>query len=226
MSPMNEQLVRPTRVVIVEDHTMIADGLVAAFAVHDDIEVVGRSRTAAGVAELAVRVEADVVLLDFRLPDGEAPEVLVQLRSVLPDVKVVVVSAASDYRSVIRALEAGASGYLLKDQDIDELVAAVRTVRAGGQALAPALVPKLVSRLAEAPGSAQSLTRREIEVLQLLADGCSTKQLAETLGLSLNTVRNHVQSAINRLGAHSKLEAVSIAIRQGLISAPDTMVPS
>jgi DNA-binding NarL/FixJ family response regulator len=226
MSPMNEQLVRPTRVVIVEDHTMIADGLVAAFAVHDDIEVVGRSRTAAGVADLAVQVEADVVLLDFRLPDGEAPEVLVQLKAALPDVKVVIVSAASDYRSVIRALEAGASGYMLKDQDIDELVAAVRTVRAGGQALAPALVPKLVSRLAEAPGSAQSLTRREIEVLQLLADGCSTKQLAETLGLSLNTVRNHVQSAINRLGAHSKLEAVSIAIRQGLISAPDTTVPS
>ncbi len=226
MSPMNEQLVRPTRVVIVEDHTMIADGLVAAFAAHDDIEVVGRSRTAAGVTELAVEVEADVVLLDFRLPDGEAPEVLVQLKATLPDVKVVIVSAASDYRSVIRALEAGASGYMLKDQDIDELVTAVRTVRAGGQALAPALVPKLVSRLAEAPGSAQSLTRREIEVLQLLADGCSTKQLAETLGLSLNTVRNHVQSAINRLGAHSKLEAVSIAIRQGLISAPDTTVPS
>lgn len=226
MSPMNEQVVRPTRVVIVEDHTMIADGLVAAFAAHDDIEVVGRSRTAAGVTELAVEVEADVVLLDFRLPDGEAPEVLVHLRAALPDVKVVIVSAASDYRSVIRALEAGASGYMLKDQDIDELVAAVRTVRAGGQALAPSLVPKLVSRLAEVPGSAQSLTRREIEVLQLLADGCSTKQLAESLGLSLNTVRNHVQSAINRLGAHSKLEAVSIAIRQGLISAPDTTVPS
>lgn len=226
MSPMNEHLVRPTRVVIVEDHTMIADGLVAAFATHDDIEVVGRSRTAAGVTELAVEVEAEVVLLDFRLPDGEAPEVLVQLKARLPDVKVVIVSAASDYRSVIRALEAGASGYMLKDQDIDELVAAVRTVRAGGQALAPALVPKLVSRLAEVPGSAQSLTRREIEVLQLLADGCSTKQLAEALGLSLNTVRNHVQSAINRLGAHSKLEAVSIAIRQGLISAPDTTVPS
>jgi DNA-binding NarL/FixJ family response regulator len=223
---MDGQRVTPTRVVIVEDHTMIADGLVAAFAVHDDIEVVGRSRTAAGVADLAVEVAAEVVLLDFRLPDGEAPEVLAQLRSVLPDVKVVIVSAASDYRSVIRALEAGASGYMLKDQDIDELVAAVRTVRAGGQALAPALVPKLVSRLAEAPGSAQSLTRREIEVLQLLAEGCSTKQLAETLGLSLNTVRNHVQSAINRLGAHSKLEAVSIAIRQGLISAPDTSVPS
>jgi DNA-binding NarL/FixJ family response regulator len=223
---MNERQVRPTRVVIVEDHTMIADGLVAAFAVHDDIEVVGRSRTAAGVADLAVAVEADVVLLDFRLPDGEAPEVLVQLLAARPEVKVVIVSAASDYRSVIRALEAGASGYMLKDQDIDELVAAVRTVRAGGQALAPALVPKLVSRLAEAPGSAQSLTRREIEVLQLLADGCSTKQLAETLGLSLNTVRNHVQSAINRLGAHSKLEAVSVAIRQGVISAPDTTVPS
>lgn len=226
MSPMNGKPVTPTRVVIVEDHTMIADGLVAALAAHDDIEVVGRSRTAAGVADLAVRVSAEVVLLDFRLPDGEAPEVLQELRSVLPDVKVVIVSAASDYRSVIRALEAGASGYMLKDQDIDELVAAVRTVRAGGQALAPSLVPKLVSRLAEAPGSAQSLTRREIEVLQLLADGCSTKQLAENLGLSLNTVRNHVQSAINRLGAHSKLEAVSIAIRQGLISAPDTSVPS
>lgn len=213
-----------TRVVIVEDHTMIADSLAAALDAHDDIQIVGRSRQAAGVCELVVSVDAEIVLLDFRLPDGEAPDVLTALRAVRPDVRVIVVSAASDYRSVIRALEAGAAGYLLKDQDLDELVAAVRTVRAGGQALAPALVPKLVSQLAEAPGSAQNLSRREVEVLQLLADGCSTKQLADTLGLSVNTVRNHVQSAINRLGAHSKLEAVSIAIRQGLISAPESPV--
>lgn len=200
---------------------MIADGLVAALSQHDDIEVVGRSRQAVGAAELVAATEADVVLLDFRLPDGEAPEVLEQVRRLRPAARVIVVSAASDYRSVIRALEAGAAGYLLKDQDLDDLVAAVRTVRSGGQALAPALLPHLVSRLAEAPGSAQNLTRREVEVLQLLAEGCSTKQLADTLGLSLNTVRNHVQSAISRLGAHSKLEAVSIAIRQGLISPPD-----
>lgn len=213
-----------TRVVIVEDHTMIADGLAAALGAHPDIDVVGRSRQAVGAAELVAETEADVVLLDFRLPDGEAPDVLARVHELRATARVIVVSAASDYRTVMRALEAGAAGYLLKDQDIDELVAAVRVVRSGGQALAPSLLPKLMTRLTEAPGSAQNLSRREIEVLQLLADGCSTKQLADTLALSLNKVRNHVQSAINKLGAHSKLEAVSIAIRQGLISAPDSTV--
>lgn len=205
---------------------MIAESFAAVLAAEQDLEVVGVTRRALDAPGLAQRLAVDVVLLDFRLPDGEAPDVIPMIAMARPEARVIVVSAASDYRSVIRALEAGAAGYLLKDQDLQDLVAAVRVVRSGGQALAPSLVPALVSRIAETPGSSQRLTRREIEVLQHLAFGRSTRELADELGLSVNTVRNHVQSAINRLGAHSKLEAVALAIRQGLIRSPESLAPS
>ncbi len=146
---------------------------------------------------------------------------LEEVRRLRPEARVIVVSAASDYRSVIRALEAGAAGYPPEGPGPRRPRRRCPHGPRRWSALAPALLPHLVSRLAEAPGSAQNLSRREVEVLQLLAEGCSTKQPRGDPGLSLNTVRNHVQSAISRLGAHSKLEAVSIAIRQGLISPPD-----
>ena len=131
-------------------------------------------------------------------------------------------SAASDYRSVVRAIEAGATGYLLKDQPINDLVQGIRRANAGETVVAPSLVPRLLARITPTAAPAAKLSRREIEVLQLLADGASTAELASRLNLSVNTVRNHVQNILTRLGAHSKLEAVSIALREGVIKPPET----
>ena len=160
-----------------------------------------------------------VVVLDDNLPDGDAPEGITALREARPDTAILVLSAIADYHAVVRTLEAGADGYLLKDQTMDELVDAVRSVSKGGRPLAPRLVSALVTRLTRTTTPAQQLSRREIEVLRLLAQGLSTAELSVQMQLSINTVRNHVQKAIRRLGAHSKLEAVAIAQREGIVSS-------
>jgi DNA-binding NarL/FixJ family response regulator len=211
-----------TGVLIIEDHAMIAEGLRVALERVGDMRVLGIAGTMADGARLTQETHPDVVVMDFRLPDGEAPTGIGTVHAIEPDARVLVISAMSDFRSVIRALEAGASGYLLKDQPIDDLVAAIRTVRRGEQALAPSLVPKLIARLGPAAPSANRLSRREIEILQLMTDGVSTADMAKRLNLSVNTVRNHVQSVLTRLGAHSKLEAVSIAMREGIVKPPDS----
>ena len=210
------------RVVIIEDHVMMAQGLLAALRDVADIEVVGLAGTLAEGELLAARETPDVLVTDFRLPDGDAPEAIARLARKVPGVRILVVSAMNDYRSVVRAVEAGAAGYLLKDQLFDELVAGIRAVHDGERAIAPSLVPTLLGQIAPSGGVGARLTRRELEVLQLMAQGLSNAEVATRLELSLNTVRNHIQSVISRLGAHSKLEAVTIGLRQGIIKPPDT----
>lgn len=210
----------PTSVVLVEDHQMIAESMRVAIEQTGAMRIAGVGRTLAEGEQLVRSERPDVAVVDFRLPDGEATQAIGTYLSIHPPLRVMVVSATADSRSVVGALEAGASGYMLKDQTLDELIAAIRLVASGGQALAPALVPLLVAQITQPPPTTQRLSPREIEVLQLLAEGLSTTELSKRLHVSVNTVRNHVQNVISRLGAHSKLEAVSIALRDGLIEPP------
>jgi DNA-binding NarL/FixJ family response regulator len=214
--------VTPMSVVLVEDHQMIAESMRMAIEQSGGMRVAGVGRTLAEGAQLVRSERPDVAVLDFRLPDGEASQVIAEYLTIHPPLRVMIVSATADSRSVVGALEAGASGYMLKDQTLEELIAAIRLVASGGQALAPALVPLLVAQIAQPPATSQRLSPREIEVLQLLAEGMSTTDLSKRLHVSVNTVRNHVQNVISRLGAHSKLEAVSIALRDGLIEPPQS----
>ena len=204
-------------VLIVEDHMMVAEALRIALDNIADLAVLAIAPTVAAGVEMSVTLQPDVILLDFTLPDGDAPAAVPRFLESRPGVPVLVISAASDYSSVVRTLEAGASGFLIKDQAMSDLVSGVRAVHRGERALAPQLVATLMTRLTGNAPAKFTLTRREIDVLRLLADGASTLELSRELGLTVNTVRNHVQSAIRRLGAHSKLEAVSIAKREGLI---------
>jgi DNA-binding NarL/FixJ family response regulator len=220
-SGQNGSVPAPTRVLIVEDHAMIAQGLKAALEDLDDLDVVGLASTVNDAERMAGRLDPDVVVLDYRLPDGEAPEAIRRLAVARPAARVLVLTAASDQRSVLRAIEAGAAGYLLKDQPLGDLVAGIRAVREGNTAVSPAVLPELLARLRSAPAGPAHLTAREIEVLQLLADGRTNADVARQLHLSVNTVRNHVQRILNALDAHSKLEAVSIAMREGVIKPPD-----
>ncbi|MGZ4765489.1 MAG: response regulator [Ilumatobacteraceae bacterium] len=202
---------------IIEDHVMVSQALKIALSAQPDIEVVGTAPTLHEGVAFVAKLRPAVVVLDYNLPDGEAPDGIPAIRAACEGTAILVLSAVSDYHTVVRTLEAGADGYLLKDQTMDELVDAVRSVSNGGRPLAPRLVSALVSRLARTTTPAQQLSRREIQVLGLLAQGLSTSELATRLELSINTVRNHVQKAIRRLGAHSKLEAVAIAQREGII---------
>ncbi len=205
-------------VAIIEDHVMVSEALQMALATHPDIEVVGAATTLGEGAALVRRQRPNVVVLDYNLPDGEAPDGIAGIHAACDETAIIVLSAMSDYHTVVRTLEAGANGYLLKDQTMDDLVQAVRSVSNGGRPLAPQLVSALVSRLTRTTTPAHHLSRREIEVLRYLAEGLSTAELSMRMHLSINTVRNHVQNAIRRLGAHSKLEAVAIAQREGIIS--------
>jgi DNA-binding NarL/FixJ family response regulator len=211
----------PTEVIalaIIEDHVMVSQGLQLALASQSDFEVVGTAATLHDGVELVERTQPSVVLLDGQLPDGRAIDGIERILRVAPQCAVLVLSPTADYHTVVRALEAGAAGYLLKDQRLEELFDAVRLAQSGGRPLAPQLVSTLVNVLGGSGEPRRQLSRREIEVLRYLAEGLSTADVCDRMQLSVNTVRNHVQSAIRRLGAHSKLEAVAIAQREGIIS--------
>ncbi|MBI4885046.1 MAG: response regulator transcription factor [Actinobacteria bacterium] len=207
-------------VVIIEHHRMVLEGLQLALNQHPAIELVGASTNLAFGLELIKVQQPAVVLLDFDLPEIAAAEGVAAIRSTGADVRIIVVSPLCDFDAVVRTLDAGADGYLLKQQNVLELAEAICTAHGGGRPLAPKLVSALVARASRNSRPAHHLSRREIEVLRHLAEGRSTDQVGEAMHLSLNTVRNHVQSAIRRLGAHSKLEAVAIAQRESIIAGP------
>jgi DNA-binding NarL/FixJ family response regulator len=206
------------RVVVVDDHEMFAQGLTAVLGADPTIEVVGTAGSVeAGVA--AVRMHSpDVVLMDYELPDGDGAAATQRIKAEVPDTQVVMVTSFDDEGILVRAIEAGCSGFITKHKAIQEVAAAVRAAHAGEALISPSLLARLLPKLRQNPrGLGSDLTAREVEVLKLLAAGVSNQQIAEELVLSLHTVRNHVQNVITKLGAHSKLEAVATAVREGLI---------
>jgi two-component system, NarL family, nitrate/nitrite response regulator NarL len=210
----------PARVVIVEDHVMMAEGLRTAVNQAEDLDVVGLASSFHAALALVTELRPDVVVLDHPLPDAEAPDAVARLRAAVPGIRVLVISALADHRSVVQALESGADGYLLKDEPVEVLARGIRTVLRGDRALSPALLTNLLTRLVRADGPSDRLSQRQEDVLQCLADGMTTDEIVRALALSHNTVRNHIQRILTRLGAHSKLEAVTIALREGLVRPP------
>lgn len=217
LPPATEQ--RQIRVLIVEDHRMFAQALRAALDETDDIAVTAAEATARAGVEAARTTQPDVVLMDYRLPDGDGVDAARQIKADRPDTKVVMLTAASDDMVLRQAIQAGCSGYLTKDHTVDELILAVRAAHNGEALISPAMLSRLLDRLSDRSRPGSDLTARETEVLRLLADGLSNQAIAKQLDIRLATVRNHVQSVIEKLHAHSKLEAVAVALRQGLIQS-------
>ena len=209
---------RQIRVVIVEDHRMFAQALSAALDEADDIAVTAAVGTTREGIEAAHTTQPDVVLMDYRLPDGDGVEAARRIKAAHPDIKVVMLTAASDDSVLSQAIQAGCSGYLTKDHTVDELVLAVRAAYNGEALISPAMLSRLLERLSDRSRPGADLTSRETEVLRLLAEGLSNQAIAAQLDIRLATVRNHVQSVIEKLHAHSKLEAVAVAMRMGLIN--------
>ena len=209
------------RVVIVDDHQMFAQGLEVILGADPSIEVVA---TAGSVEEgtAAVRLHSpDVVLMDYELPDGDGAQATLRIKEEKPETQVVMVTSFDDEGVLVRAIEAGCSGFITKHKAIQEVASAVRAASAGEALISPSMLARLLPRLRHNPrGLGTDLTPREMETLQLLAQGMSNQQMAEKLVLSLHTVRNHVQNVITKMGAHSKLEAVATAVREGIIRHP------
>lgn len=203
---------------MVDDHEMFAQGLTAVLGADPSIEVVATAGTVeAGMAAIRLHTP-DVVLMDYELPDGDGASATERIKVEAPEAQIVMVTSFDDEGILVRAIEAGASGFITKHKAIQEVAAAVRAAHAGEALISPSMLARLLPKLRQNPrGVGADLTAREVEVLKLLAAGVSNQQIAEELVLSLHTVRNHVQNVITKLGAHSKLEAVATAVREGLI---------
>jgi DNA-binding NarL/FixJ family response regulator len=211
----------PVRVLIVDDHEALAMCLGQVLDAEPDLKTVGVAGTLARATSMLPQVQPDVVLLDHRLPDGDGVAAIGELLAIRPGVKIVVLTASAADHVLVAAIEAGASGFLSKTRGLQEVTAAVRAAASGEAVISPELLARLLPRLSRGPGGGKGgqhdLTERERDVLGLLADGLSNAAIGERLFISVHTVRNHISNLSHKLGAHSKLEALSIAVREGVL---------
>jgi DNA-binding NarL/FixJ family response regulator len=209
------------RVLVVDDHQIFAESLVRLLERSQRLEVVGTAGTVATAVALAVRCNPDVVLMDFTLPDGDGDTAAAQIKTLMPAVGVIMLTACTGDAALVRAIAAGCSGFVRKDDAVDTLLAAIVAAHEGEMIDHPADLASLLRQLKPTDrGLGGDITPREREILELTASGLINKQIARHLGLRLNTVRNHSQSILQKLQAHSRLEAVATAVREGIISYP------
>lgn len=210
-----------TRVLVVDDHEMVAESLVRVLSEDPSIDVVAAVGTKEEAVEAVPRLAVDVAVVDYNLPDGDGIGLASELRQMAPDVAVLLLTGMANERVLVRAIEAGCAGFVTKDRAVSELVTAIRVVAGGDTWVPESLIAQLLPALQRnRRGVGGDLTPREIEILRLAAEGLANAVIAERLYLSVNTVRNHIQNAIAKLDAHSKLEAVAIAVREGIIAYP------
>ena len=206
------------RVLIVDDHDVLASALAQALDVEPDIISVGVAGTLERARSMVASTAPDVLLLDHRLPDGDGVDAIPELRALRPSMAVIVLTASAAEHVMVTAIEAGVSGFLSKTRSLTEVTSAVRAAAVGEAVISPEMLARLLPRLNRTgPVGRQTLTEREREVLGLLSEGLTNAGIAGRLVVSVHTVRNHVANLSAKLGARSKLEALSIAVREGLL---------
>lgn len=203
------------RVVVVDDHRMFLDSIVRLLSDEHDLAVTGVATSGAELLGELEQSRPDVVVLDYQLPDVDGGEVATELRTRMPSAKVIMLTGHQDVSAARAAFESGCAAYLTKDRSAAELVDIVRAAHDGRAVIPDPIMAAVAASLEQRPSPA--LSAREREVLALLAEGAGTDAIAERLFISRNTVRAHVQRVISKLGAHSKLEAVAVARRHGLV---------
>jgi DNA-binding NarL/FixJ family response regulator len=209
------------RIVVVDDHPIVRQGLVATLDDETDFQVVGAASSAEEAVTLVGQQRPDLVLLDLELPGMSGVEAIPRLCEASPSTHVLVFTAYDTDERVLSAVRAGAGGYLLKGAAVTEITSAIRAVAGGGTALAPSAAAKLADAV-RAPRGAGPLTAREREVLRLVAQGFPGKQIAGALGISERTVKFHTASLIRKLGADNRAQAVALAAQRGLLEPPST----
>lgn len=208
------------RVLIVDDHQMFASSLAQALQAEDDLIVVGLAASIQAAQDQVAANAPDVVLLDHRLPDGDGVGAIPSLHRLRPSAQVIMLTATTSDRVLVAAMEAGAAGFIAKTQQIDDVIDGVRAAAQGESVVSSKLLSRLLPRLhRQSPASGTTLTEREREILDLLAEGLVNADIAGRLSLSVHTVRNHVANLSAKLGAHSKLEVLAIAVRDGLVDS-------
>jgi DNA-binding NarL/FixJ family response regulator len=203
------------RLLIADDHPIVRDGLRGMFAGDPDFEVLGEAGDGAQAVELARALDPDVILMDLRMPRMDGVAAIKELARLGIAARVLVLTTYDTDRDVLPAIEAGATGYLLKDTGRDELVRAVRTAARGEAVLSPSVATRLLGQV-RAP--ADPLSARELEVLQLIAGGATNREVATRLFISEATVKSHVLHIYTKLGVNDRAAAVAVAFRRGLLT--------
>lgn len=214
------------RVLLVDDQRLMRDGMKTLLSLEDDLEVVGEAGNGLEGVQQAVALRPDVVLMDIRMPGMNGVEATREIRRILPETRVLILTTFDDDDLVMDALLEGAAGYLTKDLPAEQIAAAVRQVCSGGVVMPPPIAAKVVSELArrrqaspaaskESAAALEQLTDREREVLHLLGQGLSNKEISEALFITEGTVKNHVSSVIEKLGLRDRTQAALWAVRHG-----------
>lgn len=208
----------PTRVLIVEDHRVVAEGLAALINDQPDMTVVGNVGSVSETVQAATQLDPDVVLLDFRLPDGTGPDAASAIRAIRPAAKMIFLTREDTDAARFAAVQSGASAFLHKSRAAAEVVAAIRDVARGKMLITPRTIAALIGKRRAIEAQLDRLTPREKEVLRLMAEGLPSRSIAAELGISYTTVRTHIRSLGSKLAVHSKLEAIVKARELGLIN--------
>jgi two-component system response regulator DevR len=216
--PRSDGNEEPTRVLIVEDHRVVAEGLAALINAQADMEVVGNIGTVAECENAATEINPDVALLDFRLPDGSGPDAAAAIRTARPGTKMIFLTREDSDAARFAAVQSGASAFIHKSKAAAEVVAAIRDVARGKMLITPRTIAALLGKRRAIEAQLERLTPREREVLRLMAQGLPSRQIAAQLGISYTTVRTHIRGLGSKLAVHSKLEAIVKARELGLIN--------
>jgi DNA-binding NarL/FixJ family response regulator len=205
------------RILIADDHSVVRQGLRMFLALDSELEVVGEATNGAEALRMAHELKPDVVLMDLLMPVMDGIAATRAIRRELPDTEVIALTSVLEDKAIFGAVQAGAIGYLLKDTQADELCRSIKSAAAGQVQLSPQVATRLMHRVS-APESPEPLTDRETEVLKLLAQGKSNKEIAAALVIGEKTVKTHVSNILGKLGVPSRTQAALFAVRTGLVS--------
>ena len=218
----------PIRVLLVDDHAMVRRGMRDFLSLHDDLEIVGEAADGAAAIEQAAALCPDVVVMDLLMPGVDGIDATARIKAANPDVEIVAITSFVEEARIVAALEAGASGFLLKDAEADELAAAIRAAASGEVHLDPAVAGIVARRMRNRAGGGAggaadqggdalgSLTARERDVLGAVARGLSNRAIADELGITERTARTHVSNILAKLGLASRTQAALLAVQHGL----------
>jgi DNA-binding NarL/FixJ family response regulator len=202
----------PIRILIVDDHAMVRFALSEAIQRHSDLTLVGEAQNGRSAVALYRKLRPDVVTMDFKLPDQDGDQVVAEIRAEFPEARVVLLSIFENSESIWRATQAGVLGYVSKAAKVAEVIQAIRSIAVGKTYFSSGLEEKLAARQRQ-----ESLSPRELAVLELVAVGHSNKEIAAALNLSLSTVKLHLQNIFSKLGAQDRTQATAAAFQRGIV---------
>lgn len=209
---------KPIKVMLVDDHPMVRRGLATFLKVYDDLVLAGEAESGEESIQICGEILPDVILMDMVLPVMDGAAATREIRKKFPKIQIIALTSFKEEKLIKSALEAGAIGYLLKDVSADILAQAIRDAHIGRATLSPDVTQAMVSAASQPPKPGMDLTERECEVLSLMVEGLNNTQIAGKLTVSPSTIKSHVSNILTKLGVSSRTEAVTLALRNGLIS--------